>query len=475
MVGERLPDGFRVVLDRRVRRLAGADGGAALLGLSPGRLLHLAPAAVRLLDGRRELQVDGATSARLCRHLLDAGIGHPLPDPDLGPPESEVTVVVPVKDRPDELRRLLVALADTTNVLGGVIVVDDGSGDPAACRAVAEEHGARLIRHDNSRGPASARNTGAAAAHTELVAFLDSDVVPQPGWLAPLLGHLADRAVMLAAPRIVALPGNGAQSWLARYERVRSSLDLGPDPGSIVPRTRVAYVPSAALLIRTEVALFDEDMHVAEDVDLVLRLHAAGWRMRYEPSALVAHEHRVAAVGWWMRKAFYGTGAAPLALRHPGSVPPAVVAPWMAATCLLIASQRRYGVLGAAALTGVAWFRMRRTLIRLRRPGTTATLLTGLGLHSALSQAAGLLLRHWWPLTVIGCLFSRRLRRATLVASVAEALVDRHNHDPSRLDPLRYLVAHRADDLAYGAGLWYGALRNRTLAPLRPMFTKKKP
>lgn len=440
---------------------------------------------MRLLGDRRELHVDGPTSARLCRHLLNAGIAHPVPDPDLGQPESQVTVVIPVKDRPAELRRLLIALAETTSNLGGVVVVDDGSTDPEACREVADEHGARLIRHDRSTGPASARNTGLAAAHTDLVAFLDSDVVPQPGWLPPLLAHLADHTVALAAPRIVALArtegvvhelcaGRG-EGWLARYERVRSSLDLGRDAGPVVPRTRVAYVPSAALLVRGELGLFDEDMHVAEDVDLVLRLHASGWRMRYEPSALVAHEHRVAAVSWWTRKAFYGTGAAPLALRHPGSVPPAVVAPWMAATCVLIASQRRYGVLGAAALTGLTWFRMRRTLTRLRRPGTTATLLTGLGLHSALSQAAGLLLRHWWPLTAIGCLFSRRLRRATLVAAVAEALVDRHNRDPSGLDPLRYLLARRADDLAYGAGLWYGALRNRTLAPLRPLFTKKKP
>lgn len=463
-------------LDRRTRRLDGASGGVALLGLSPGRLLHLAPAALRLLGVDRELLVAGVTSAKLARHLLDAGVAHPLLEVGTGPPESEVTVVVPVKDRPDGLRRLLLALAATTTGVGEVIVVDDGSTDPVACRAIADEHGARLIRHDRSTGPAAARNTGLAAAHTELVAFLDSDVVPLPGWLDLLRAHLADRTVGLAAPRIVALPDSGSESWLARYERVRSSLDLGRDPGPIVPRTRVAYVPSAALLVRVAVGegpMFDEEMHVAEDVDLVLRLHAAGWRLRYEPSATVAHEHRVHPLSWWARKAFYGTGAAPLSLRHPGSVPPAVLAPWTTAVCLLIGSQSRHGLgrsglLGAAVVTGVTWFRMRRTLTRLRRPGATAALLTGLGLYGAASQAAALLIRHWWPLTVLGCLFSRRIRRAAVVAAVAEALVDRRTHDGSGLDPLRYLLAHRADDLAYGTGLWYGAFRNRTLAPLRP-------
>jgi mycofactocin glycosyltransferase len=545
VTGARLPDGFAVRLDGRTRRL---DGGAALLGLSSGRLLHLAPAARRLLDagpcpGGADLIVRDATSARLARRLLDAGIAHPAvlaSGVPTGPGIAEVTVVVPVRDRPDGLRRLLATLAETaptgiepTRVgsetaavpLAGpggttgdavglieVIVVDDGSADPGACRASVEQSvlrsRIRLIRHPSSRGPAAARNTGAAAAGTAFVAFLDSDVVPEPSWLAPLLAHLADPAVALAAPRIAALPpADGAVGWLDRYERLRSSLDLGPDPGPIVPRSRVAYVPSAALLVR-RAALgpgFDEDLHVAEDVDLVLRLHAAGWRLRYEPAAVVAHEHRARPVGWWARKAFYGTGAAPLALRHPGSVPPMVLAPWAAAVCLLVGAQRRSGALAAAAVTGFAWWRLRRTLAppatpaaspltasptaaspltasppaasraRLRQPGRVAALLIGLGLSSAANQSAGLLVRHWWPAAALGCLVSGRVRRAVLVAALADGLLDWHRHRPEPgepgLDPVRYVLAHRADDLGYGAGLWWGAARSRTLAPLRPMIT----
>ena len=541
---DRLPDGFAVRLDRRARRL---DGGAALLGLSPGRLLHLAPAARRLLGAGGDLVVRGDTGARLARRLLDAGVAHPVTTGGLsGPSESEVTVVVPVRDRPDGLDRLLSALADTAPELAEVIVVDDGSADPHAHRRVVagSRLGSRLrlVRHPTPRGPAAARNTGLTAAGTGLVAFLDSDVVPQQGWLAPLRAHLADPAAVLTAPRIVGLPGAGA-SWLDRYEGLRSSLDLGPDPGPIVPRTRVAYVPSAALLVRRAAlgAGFDEGMRVAEDVDLVLRLHAAGCRLRYEPAALVAHEHRVRPADWWSRKVFYGTGAAPLALRHPGSVPPIVLAPWAVAVCLLVGAQRRSGVLGAAAVTVLAWWRVRRTLApkpaalapkpaaegpkpaaegpkpaaegpkptaegpkptaegpkpagegptppaegrvsgsgtpsaRLRQPGRVAALLVGLGLVSAADQAAGLLVRHWWPAAAVGALLSRRVRRAVLVASVGEGLADWYRHRPRAgrpgLDPGRYLLVHRADDLGYGVGLWWGAYRGRTLAPLCPEVT----
>jgi hypothetical protein len=38
------------------------------------------------------------------------------------------------------------------------------------------------------------------------------------------------------------------------------------------------------------------------------------------------------------------------------------------------------------------------------------------------------------------------------------------------LDPVRYVLGHLADDMAYGAGVWAGALRARSLAPVRPVI-----
>ena len=352
----RLPTGFRVALDRRVWTV---DDGEVMFGGAPPRMLRLVPAARSLLAGGACTVTDQA-SATLARTLVDAGMAHPVAVPPAAvPPASDVTVVVPVKDRVDGLRRLLAALPDG---LGGVIVVDDGSADAAGVRAVAAAAGARLHRRAESRGPAAARNAGLAEATTPLVAFLDSDVVPEPGWLRPLLERFADPAVALAAPRIVALPP--VTGWLGRYEAVRSSLDLGPDPAPVVPRSRVAYVPSAALLVRRAAAGagFDPDMHVAEDVDLVLRLHAAGWRLRYEPASRVAHDHRTTPVAWWLRKAYYGTGAAPLALRHPGSVPPMVLNPWSAAVGALLLLARPKAALAALVVCAGAAERLSRKL-----------------------------------------------------------------------------------------------------------------
>lgn len=463
--GTFLPVGMRVALERRARVV---DGGAVLLGGAPPRMLHLSRAARALIADGGAFTVTDATSRTLARTLLDAGIAHPVDVPATAAPTGDdVTVVVPIKDRVAGLGRLLDAVEPTR-----FVVVDDGSADPAAIRAVAERAGGQVIRHPVSRGPAAARNAGLAAATTTLVAFLDSDVVPEKGWLEPLLAPFADPAVGLVAPRIVALdPGTG---WLQTYEAVRSSLDLGPDPALVVPRSRVAYVPSAALLVRREAvgAGFDEAMHVAEDVDLVLRLHAAGWRLRYEPSSRVAHDHRTAVRAWWLRKAIYGTGAAPLAVRHRGAVPPMVLSPWSAAVGVLALLGRP---LTAVAVSAVAVERLSRKLQRVEHPRATAARLIGLGAVGAIAQTADAVTRHYWPVAALACLLSPRARRTVAAVAIAEGVVDfvRHRDRDPRVRPRLpgYLLARRLDDLAYGAGLWWGALRHRTLEPLLPART----
>ena len=104
----------------------------------------------------------------------------------------------------------------------------------------------QVLRHARSKGPAAARNTGLAACSTDFVAFLDSDVVPRRGWLEALLGHFCDPAVRFgrAAHRGLAQP----DSLVARYEAVRSSLDLGQREAPVVPYGTVSYVPSAAMI-----------------------------------------------------------------------------------------------------------------------------------------------------------------------------------------------------------------------------------
>ena len=116
----------------------------------------------------------------------------------------------------------------------------------AGRRGQARRHAASGVPRNG--GPAAARNTGLAGVTSELVAFCDSDCVPEAGWIERLAAHLADPAVAVAAPRIRPVPGG--RSWADRYSAAGSSLDMGGQEGRVAPGTRLSYVPTAALLAR---------------------------------------------------------------------------------------------------------------------------------------------------------------------------------------------------------------------------------
>ncbi|MGN7782021.1 mycofactocin biosynthesis glycosyltransferase MftF [Mycolicibacterium sp. 22603] len=468
MTGPRLPDGFVVQVDRRVKVLG---AGSALLGGSPTRLLRLAPVAQTMLDDGR-LEVHDALSAQLARTLLDATVAHPRPA--TGPSHHDVSVVIPVRNNIFGVSRLVRSLRDMK-----IVVVDDGSTVPISDADFAGAHcPVRVVRHQRSRGPAAARNTGLRVCDTDFVAFLDSDVVPRRGWLEALLGHFCDPAVALVAPRIVSL--REPENLLARYEAVRSSLDLGMREAPVVPLGSVAYVPSAAIICRRsaliEVGGFDETMRSGEDVDLCWRMVEAGARLRYEPIALVGHDHRTKLQEWFARKAFYGESAAPLSVRHPGKTAPMVVSRWVLLLWMLAATGSPLGYCAAAMIAVLFGRRVANSLETVETARRDVATMTVHGLWGAALQVASAICRHYWPVAVVAGVLSRRCRRVVLTAAVLDGLVDwvsRNNsipEDARRVGFLSYLVLKRLDDIAYGLGLWTGVVRERHLGALKPQI-----
>lgn len=95
-----------------------------------------------------------------------------------------------------------------------LIVVDDCSPDRTA--AVAEAGGARVVRLPSNRGAAAARNAGARASDAEVLLFVDSDVVPEPGLVAGVAALFAEPTVRAATGRYAPEPAN--DSRFARYK-----------------------------------------------------------------------------------------------------------------------------------------------------------------------------------------------------------------------------------------------------------------
>lgn len=465
----RLPDGFVVELAPNVTV---SDHGGTLVCSFPEVIGLFTDRGRALLHDRRML-VDGPETAQLVRDMMDAGLVHPvaaeLPPVDPG----DITVVIPVKDRPRELTRLLAALDGRLRT----IVVDDGSDDPVTTKDVAQAHGAQVVLLPESTGPGGARNAGLREVTSPLVAFIDSDVVAEPDALLMLARHFADPAVGVALPRVIGLFEGEHTTWLGRYENSRSSLDLGELPSFVHAGSAAPWAPGTVTVNRTAVIRdgFDESMHVGEDVDIVFRLGLDGWRTRFDPSVTVRHDHRTTLGRWFRRKVFYASSAEPLNRRFPYYVVPSLLTPTDMGLIAAALAQRRWSIPVIGALMTLSAV---RTVRRLHHAGAVrGTPVPDAGRVAAQSASGhiqllglhvcSLLVRQWWPAAAVAALFSRRMRRAVAVAAVIDAVVFwRRNR--ADLDPVRYFAGRRLDDIGFGLGWWLGAWRARSPASLLP-------
>ena len=479
------PPGWGLTLDGGLRR---ADDGRVLIGGYPVRILRLSPAGARTVEAWATGAPVGAAPAagRLARRLVGAGMAHPRPPAVTGPePQPTLSLVVPTRDRPQALVRLLnTALGQGFGgprnpgsgwpVPDEVIVVDDGSADPAAVAAVSIRFGARLLRHEHSLGPAAARNRGWLAAGSELIAFLDDDCrCPDgTGWLEALAPLFQDPSVALAAPRVQSARGR-APGWLAAYESAHSPLDRGPAPAPVRPFSPVPFVPAAALLVR-RTALeaaggFDESLTVGEDVDLVWRLAEAGWSIRYMPGAVVTHQARPDLGSWLVQRFRYGGSAVPLDRRHPGAVAPLRVSAWTALAWGLVATGAPAGVMAGVGVGAATTALLVPRLSGLEHPVTEAVRLGGRGQLWAARRILAVLRREWWPVLAAASV-TRRGRRVGLVVLLVAA-VDSRRSRPAGVSRLRWLGLALADDAAYGAGLWSAVMSSRRFGALAPRLS----
>lgn len=452
-----LPAGFHIELDVSVKRLS--DG--SWFGGSPARVVRLTPAGhiawTELETGPVRTKAGGV----LARRLTDAGIAHPKPPPPTHTPT--VTVVIPVYDRVEKLTHCLTALAGDGHP---IVLVDDASQDPKAVAEAAQRFGARLVVRPTNGGPAAARNTGIAASDTELIAFVDSDCVPPQGWITTLARHFADPLVAAAAPRIVPVAPN---SWAGRYTKTTFGLDLGDTPAPIAPNTRVAWAPTAALILRrTALAKtkLDPTLSTAgEDVDLVWRLHKAGWRMRYDPTVQVEHLEPETWKALLHRRFRYGTSAAPLAQRHPGKVPPLVLFPWPTAT--VAAALTRHPLLAAVTYTASVLNTL-RAVHKHNQPNPGAARVMADATYQTWKGIGRYGTQYALPLLALVAL-KRDHRAAVATLILGPALIE-WTRNRRKLDPVRFVLARLADDVAYGAGVWTGSITHRTKDVLLPQI-----
>lgn len=225
-----------------------------------------------------------------------------------------ISVIVPAKDAEETLPACLRALAQQTLSPGEyeVIVVDDGSSDRTA--EVAERQQVHCVRQSN-RGPAAARNAGAAVAEGALLVFTDADCEAAPDFLERLTGVFEDQGIAGAmgayrsrqrekVARFVQQEFEHKQARMARNERID---------------TVHTYAAAYRRSVFCDNGGFDERYPIPsnEDQEFSYRLASRGQRMVFVPLGVVSHRHDKNVAEHVKRKYYLGFWKAYTLLKHP--------------------------------------------------------------------------------------------------------------------------------------------------------------
>lgn len=451
--------------------------GDFLVAGRPLRLVKLNPSLLRLVRRMQSGAVEAATEAEkkvletLVKKRFAIRRGQGLEDLQ---PLPRVSIIIPVKDRAEDLRLCLASLKQLAYPQSHieVLVVDDGSGD--ATPQVALESGATLLESGQvGGGPALARNRGAAAASGEILAFIDSDCTAAPSWLNELLPAFADAQLAAVGGWV---DGMYQGSALDRYEAVMSSLNLGRRELSGGAGGDTFYLPSCNLLLRKqafdEAGGFRSELQVGEDVDLTWRLRDAGWKLLYQPSGTVYHAHRSLLWPFMKRRFEYGTSEGLLQRLHPVRGKKMLLPPLLTAILALLATALILGSAVPLPLAGalLLWSSV-RTNRALRKQGLRLPLVRIMTAQLRATGSLGYylgyhLLRYYLVPLLFTTLAYPPCGLLTLGLLLGVGLVDYRVRAAKMSLPAFYLY-YLLEQLAYGSGVFWGCFRMKNFASYR--------
>ncbi|MFF0591081.1 bifunctional polysaccharide deacetylase/glycosyltransferase family 2 protein [Streptomyces sp. NPDC003781] len=202
-----------------------------------------------------------------------------------GPPVTgPVSVIVPAYNEKECIEATLRSLARSTHPIE-IIVVDDGSTDGTA--EIAESlglPGVRVVRQANAGKPA-ALNNGVRHARYDIVVMMDGDTVFEPDTVRHLVQPFADPAVGAVAGN--AKVGN-RRTLIGAWQHIEYVMGFNLDRRMYDLLRCMPTIPGAIGAFRREAVLQVGGMShdtLAEDTDITIALHRAGWRVVYEEHA----------------------------------------------------------------------------------------------------------------------------------------------------------------------------------------------
>jgi GT2 family glycosyltransferase len=217
------------------------------------------------------------------------------------PPAASVAICT--RERPDDLRRTLHAVAALAGTPRDVLVVDNAPATDATRTVVNDFPGVRYVLEPR-RGLNAARNRALREASADIVAFTDDDAAPEPGWLDALCRNFQDRRIVCATgltlPRELDTPAQELfeeHCSFARGFRRRVFDGVSDNPLAVGPIGAGANMGVRRTLV-LDLGGFDERLDAGMptrsggDHEMFVRMLSRGHQIAYDPAAVSWHRHR---------------------------------------------------------------------------------------------------------------------------------------------------------------------------------------
>jgi GT2 family glycosyltransferase len=170
-----------------------------------------------------------------------------------------------------------------------IIIVDDASLDDSTSFLKKKYPEIKIIRNEKNIGFAKSCNKGVAAAKGDIVVLLNNDVIPEPNFLSESTKHFADQEVFAVSFN------EPSWSWARIYWK---NGFIEHEPGPKTDKTHIsAWASGGSGVFRktiwNKLGGFDDLYYPFywEDVDLGYRAWKRGYKILWEPKAIVHHEH----------------------------------------------------------------------------------------------------------------------------------------------------------------------------------------
>lgn len=188
-----------------------------------------------------------------------------------------IVACLPCFNGADTLPAAVASIRAQSGPVQEILVVDDGSTDASA--KVAEEAGARVIRHAENLGRGAARATGMSEAESEYMLFCDAGIQLPFNFLERAWETMRDQNVAAVFGRTTSNQETVAHRWRNRH-LLKNEMQREPQSNALLA-TGGALLRSAHV---RRVGGFNRALRAGEDADLGRRLLAAGFAVVFDPS-----------------------------------------------------------------------------------------------------------------------------------------------------------------------------------------------